>query len=43
MQLMEKGALRPVEWLGRHSFEIYMIHQPAIYAILEALHRLGVF
>ena len=43
MQLMEKGALRPVEWLGRHSFEIYMIHQPAIYTILEALYRLGVF
>lgn len=37
MQFLEKSALRPVEWLGKHSFEIYMVHQPVIYAILEAV------
>lgn len=35
MQFLEKGALRPLEMLGKHSFEIYMIHQPVIYAVLE--------
>lgn len=43
MQLLEKSVLRPVEWTGKHSFEIYMVHQPVIYAILELVHRLGVF
>lgn len=43
MQFLEKGALRPVEWMGKHSFEIYMVHQPAVYAVLELLHRLGIF
>ncbi len=37
MRFFEKSALLPAEWLGKHSFEIYMIHQPAIYAILEIL------
>lgn len=35
MQYLEKSILRPVEWLGKHSFGIYMIHQPVIYAALE--------
>lgn len=43
MQFLEKGALRPVEWIGKHSFEIYMVHQPVIYAILEFVHWLGIF
>lgn len=43
MQLLEKSLFSPVEWLGRHSFEIYMLHQPVIYAILELLHRQEVF
>lgn len=37
MRFMEKHVLRSVEWLGKHSFVIYMIHQPVIYAILEAV------
>ena len=36
-RLFEKSVLWPVEWLGKHSFEIYMIHQPVIYAILESV------
>ena len=42
MQLLEESLFAPVEWLGRHSFEIYMLHQPVIYAILELLHRKGI-
>lgn len=37
MRLLENGLLRPVEWLGKHSFEIYMIHQPVIYVVLEMM------
>ncbi|MDE7323997.1 MAG: DUF1624 domain-containing protein [Lachnospiraceae bacterium] len=37
MALLENSALRPVEWLGKHSFGIYMVHQPVIYAVLEIL------
>jgi len=35
LQFFEESMLRPVEWLGKHSFAIYMIHQPVIYAILQ--------
>lgn len=27
-------SFRPLEFVGRHSFEIYMVHQPLIYGIL---------
>lgn len=43
MQFLEKSALHPVEWIGKHSFGIYMVHQPVIYAILELVHWLGIF
>ncbi|MFG6369085.1 MAG: DUF1624 domain-containing protein [Lachnospiraceae bacterium] len=43
MQFLEKGALRPIEWIGRHSLKIYMVHQPIIYVMLELGHRLGIF
>lgn len=39
MVLLEDSFLRPAEWLGKHSFEIYMVHQPVIYAVLEILFR----
>lgn len=32
---MEKRRLAPVEWLGRHSLEIYMVHQPVLYLVLN--------
>ncbi len=39
MAYLEKGLLRPVEWLGRHSLFIYMIHQPLIYGLFEVIFR----
>ncbi len=32
---IEKSRCMPVEWLGKHSFEIYMVHQPVIYGCLS--------
>lgn len=43
MEWMRGGVLRPVEWLGRHSFVIYMLHQPLIYIGLGLLWRLCFF
>lgn len=40
MAFLENSLLRPAEWLGKHSFGIYMVHQPVIYAILEILFRM---
>lgn len=28
---------RPLEWVGRHAMELYMVHQPLLYAILYLL------
>ena len=39
MECMKTSVLKPIEWLGRHSFEIYMLHQPVIYLILEVIFR----
>lgn len=43
MLFLQKSVLYPIEWIGKHSFEIYMVHQPAIYIILELIHRLGIY
>ena len=37
MHFFEDSVWRTAEWLGRHSFAIYMLHQPVIYALLEVL------
>ena len=31
--IFEKGFFLPFEWIGCHSFEIYMLHQPLIYLV----------
>ena len=33
-QILSPVTIPPIEWLGRHSLVIYMIHQPLIYGIL---------
>lgn len=34
---LEKGKLKGIEWIGRHSLEIYILHQPVIMAVLSLL------
>ena len=34
LQLLSAFSCRPLEFVGRHSFEIYIAHQPIIYGLL---------
>ena len=35
LKYLETGKIALIEWFGRHSFEIYLVHQPVIYFILS--------
>ena len=35
LKILQPRTLKPLEWLGKHSLPIYMIHQPIIYAVLS--------
>ena len=34
---LEPGRLKPLEWLGRHTLGLYLIHQPVLYLLLFLL------
>ncbi len=40
MPLMNKIKCRPLQWAGRHSLVIYMVHQPVIYVLLSIVYKL---
>lgn len=35
--MLEKSVCVPLEWLGRHSLPLYMLHQPVIYGMFELI------
>ncbi len=39
LAFLENGRIKPLEWIGRHSLSIYMLHQPLIYLLLFALYK----
>lgn len=40
IDILSAFSCRPLEFIGRHSLEIYMIHQPVIYSVLLILFSL---
>lgn len=40
LKYLEPSRFQPIEWLGKHSLEVYIIHQPAIYLILYSANKL---
>ncbi len=35
LKIFEHNVSKPLQWIGRHSFEIYLVHQPVLYAGLS--------
>ncbi len=33
MQILGRKTIRPLEWVGRHSLLIYLLHQPVLYGL----------
>jgi len=36
---MQEGRCNPLEWMGRHSLLIYMLHQPIVYGVLWVIFK----
>ena len=40
LRYLSSFSCRPLEFIGRHSLEIYMAHQPIIYAVLLVIYKI---
>jgi len=40
LNVLEQSNLPPIEWIGKHSFIIYMLHQPMIYFVFELVRSI---
>ena len=40
MVILQKRLIIPLEWLGRHSLAVYLLHQPLVYGMLLGMEAL---
>ena len=37
LEFLKRGGCRPLEWIGRHTLLLYLLHQPVIWLVLRFL------
>lgn len=37
LEFLKRGGCRPLEWIGRHTLILYLLHQPVIWILLQLL------